>query len=171
MLCTSLVHADDPYWVSLASFHGESNAEDFVAAQDNAHELTIRLADSPAGPVYRVLVGPYQQLALARDALGALRPTYASAWLLNEALIRPSDPNPLPTPGRAPAPAHTPPVSSIAQTTTTPVSVSSPSRDAQAPQVALADDLTIQVAAGDTVRISRIAHSDIRIDGFVVKRL
>jgi hypothetical protein len=82
-LASGFVHAETRYWVCLASFEAESDAQAFRTgvAYEFVDALTVTAAETPMGRYYRVLLGPFDGPG-SRRALDDARRTRPDAWIV-----------------------------------------------------------------------------------------
>ena len=160
--------AADSYWVGLASFRGITNAERYRddAAPSFAERLTIRQFDGPQGTYFRVMAGPYVSEGRARTAVTELRQRgFDTAWYV----IERGEPTLIASPTPAPAPAAPPsPGVPVAQPREASPDAQAPVAPAEAAvDEALPEEVRVAAQDGRSIRLPRVSHSKIRIDGFV----
>jgi len=163
-LHANTAHADT-YWLSLASFQSEQNAERYVSEHEDllARPLIVRQATTDKGQFHRVVMGPYADEESARQSISKLaKEGYASAWLLVE-------------PGEAVVIAATPPDASSRQDVSPgQEDIAAPAEEQPLPSPQLSDaadqrEVFAEFVAGQPIRLTRFDGNKhkIKIDGVV----
>ncbi|MEM7101203.1 MAG: DUF5916 domain-containing protein [Pseudomonadota bacterium] len=149
------------FWVGLASFQGETNAEKYLSQRDHLDvpNLKIVRAQTPLGTFFRVVSGPYLDESQARRKISEVKSDGGTAWLV---LRQTSDPIPTIHDDLAASPTLEP--ASAAQISL-PEVPAQPATPEEIPD--LADSLTLEVSAGETIPLTRIEHGAIQVDGHI----
>jgi len=183
-LCVfSLPVLAETYWLGLASFRGQTNAQDFQlkAGSRASAELFIRQVLTTNGEYFRVLSGPYAGIEKARAAVAEARQQgFATAWLVigqdqrQVIALHKQQPKPLQeakpelTQKAQPQPSSTPVQPRTSSPSTPPVAITqSPARVQQSEPIPAPEHIAVQPTPGRAIRLTRIdtTITPIDIDG------